>query len=418
MHGIIDGKFDSGYLITVKIGSEELKGVLYQSTEEGLPHQQQEQQQHYSSSSQQCQNVPFDNTNTNNSNPAATSVVVRRRKRRKKSEIRKRDPAHPKPNRSGYNFFFAEQHARLKQIYPGKDREISRMIGDSWNKLNDAGKSVSLSFSHLVSKYFILNLRTGNSEQDWIQVYQEKAARDKERYKVEMEGYRERLRTGNNTINHSISISMPIQPQVLREPSMNVLDMEKKLENEDAEAPHAPGIVTSLSMAAEQISNEAQAADGDESSQSIPDNDETSSSIDKSNLDESTSRIRIIPPMQNQQLYTELNTNAIDLEKEFQSVANARSSPTRPENDINLNSRSVMIFNEKTTEQPQPHEIADDNSDGRSRLEDDMKLSDKEHAFQMMMKKKEIERDEKEDKEDSDERISHSIKLADDINNS
>lgn len=140
VHGFIDGKFDSGYLITVKVGSEELRGVLYQSTVEGLSQQQeQQQQQQHSRNSQQCQN-----TNTNNSNPASTSVVVRRRKRRKKSEIRKRDPAHPKPNRSGYNFFFAEQHARLKQLYPGKDRDISRMIGDSWNKLNDAEKSVSL----------------------------------------------------------------------------------------------------------------------------------------------------------------------------------------------------------------------------------------------------------------------------------
>nr|XP_009609810.1 high mobility group B protein 15-like [Nicotiana tomentosiformis] len=28
--GVIDGKFESGYLITVKIGSEDFKGVLYQ----------------------------------------------------------------------------------------------------------------------------------------------------------------------------------------------------------------------------------------------------------------------------------------------------------------------------------------------------------------------------------------------------
>lgn len=139
MQGIIDGKFDRGYLITVKVGSEELRGVLYQSTVEELPQQEQEQQQQHSRNSQQCQGVPVDN----NSNPASASVVVRRRKRRKKSEIRRRDPAHPKPNRSGYNFFFAEQHARLKQLYPGKDRDISRMIGDSWNKLNDGEKSVS-----------------------------------------------------------------------------------------------------------------------------------------------------------------------------------------------------------------------------------------------------------------------------------
>lgn len=218
---------------------------------------------------------------------------------------------------------------------------------------------------------------------------------------MEMEGYRERLRTGN--------ISMSVQPQLLPEPSS--VNVEKKLENEDAEAEahHARGIVTSSSMAAQRISNEAQAAEGEESSESIPDNDETSSSIDKNDLDESTSRI--ILSMQNQQLYTDVNSNSIDLEKEFQASANAPTSPTRsptrPENDINLNSSSAIIFNEKTTEQQQHHETAEDNSERRSMLEDDRILLDKEHAFQMRKKK-----------EDIDERISHSIELAEDINNS
>ncbi|KAG8369658.1 hypothetical protein BUALT_Bualt14G0036700 [Buddleja alternifolia] len=143
--GVIDGKFDSGYLITVKIGSEEFKGVLYQ-----VPNDE-----------PQRQSVNF-------TNHSSVRLGAPRRKRRKKSEIRKRDPAHPKPNRSGYNFFFAEQHARLKPHYHGRDREISRIIGESWNKLQEPERAV----------------------------YQEKALKDKERYKIEMEGYRERLRTG------------------------------------------------------------------------------------------------------------------------------------------------------------------------------------------------------------------------------
>lgn len=216
---------------------------------------------------------------------------------------------------------------------------------------------------------------------------------------MEMEGYRERLKTGN--------ISMSVQPQLLPEPSS--VNVEKKLENEDAEAQHARGIVTSSSMAAQRISNEAEAADEEESSESIPDNAETSSSIDKNDLDESTSRI--ILSMQNQQLYTDVNTNTIDLEKEFQASADAPTSPTRsptrPVNDINLNSSSAIIFNEETAEQQQNHETAEDNSERRSMLEDDRILLDKEHAFQMRKKK-----------EDMDERISHSIELAEDINNS
>lgn len=79
----------------------------------------------------------------NNNNATAHAVSgVQRRRRRKKSEIKRRDPAHPKPNRSGYNFFFAEQHARLKPLHPGKDREISRMIGELWNKLKESEKAV------------------------------------------------------------------------------------------------------------------------------------------------------------------------------------------------------------------------------------------------------------------------------------
>nr|GMD34298.1 high mobility group B protein 15-like [Ipomoea batatas]GME07539.1 high mobility group B protein 15-like [Ipomoea batatas] len=155
VYGVIDGKFESGYLVTVKIGSEDFKGVLY-----APPNSANQVQQHQSVP--QMQIVPVNSTDNN----AASGVV--RRKRRKKCEIKKRDPARPKPNRSGYNFFFQEQHARLKPLFPGKDREISRMIGEAWNKLNEPEKAI----------------------------YQDKAIKDKERYRLELEDYQERLRTG------------------------------------------------------------------------------------------------------------------------------------------------------------------------------------------------------------------------------
>jgi len=126
--GVIDGKFESGYLVTVTIGSEKLKGVLYQAPQNPVLHAS-----HHS--------VPANNNN------ASASVGVHRRRRRKKSEIKRRDPAHPKPNRSGYNFFFAEQHARLKALHHGKDREISRMIGELWNKLKESEKTVNNFFT-------------------------------------------------------------------------------------------------------------------------------------------------------------------------------------------------------------------------------------------------------------------------------
>lgn len=129
--GVIDGKFESGYLVTVTIGSEKLKGVLYQSTQDPVR--------------QIPQGAPQQTLFSNrNDNVGASSVVpgVHRRRRRKKCEIKRRDPAHPKPNRSGYNFFFAEQHARLKPLHPGKDRDISRMIGELWNKITESERAV------------------------------------------------------------------------------------------------------------------------------------------------------------------------------------------------------------------------------------------------------------------------------------
>ncbi|XP_022735010.1 high mobility group B protein 15-like [Durio zibethinus] len=188
--GVIDGKFESGYLVTVTIGSEKLKGVLYLAPQDAAPQE------------------PFQyNLFANKSDNAPSSLVVQRRRRRKKSEIKRRDPAHPKPNRSGYNFFFAEQHARLKPLHPGKDREISRMIGELWNKLTELEKAV----------------------------YQEKALKDKERYRIEMEDYRERLRTGQ-----VISDALPLQ-QRFPKPDVEMAEAHMKVEEiEGGDSPQTP----------------------------------------------------------------------------------------------------------------------------------------------------------------------------------
>ncbi|CAL5210314.1 unnamed protein product [Lathyrus oleraceus] len=176
--GVIDGKFESGYLVTVTIGSEKLKGVLYQAPQNTvLP-------------------APDHSASVNNNNAG-----VHRRRRRKKSEMKKRDPAHPKPNRSGYNFFFAEQHARLKPLNQGKDREISRTIGELWNKLNESEKAV----------------------------YQEQAMKDKERYKTEMECYREKLK-----MDQVISDAVPLQQ---RHPEA---DTDMKFDEAEADSLQTP----------------------------------------------------------------------------------------------------------------------------------------------------------------------------------
>jgi hypothetical protein len=101
--GTIDGKFDNGYLVTVNLGTDQLKGVLYH-----IP-------QHVSKGS---------------------------RRNRKRSRLALRDPSRPKSNRSGYNFFFAEHYARLKPSYYGQEKAISKNIGLLWSNLTEAEKQV------------------------------------------------------------------------------------------------------------------------------------------------------------------------------------------------------------------------------------------------------------------------------------
>ncbi|KAI4389690.1 hypothetical protein MLD38_001890 [Melastoma candidum] len=132
--GIIDGKFEGGYLVTVNLGDQEMKGVLYHLPK--VSHSSRSQITH--------------------------ALELSDRRRRKRSRKALRDPFRPKSNRSGYNFFFAEHYARLKPQYHGQERAISKKIGFLWNNLTEAEK----------------------------QVYQDKGLKDKERYKTEMLEYR------------------------------------------------------------------------------------------------------------------------------------------------------------------------------------------------------------------------------------
>ncbi|KAI4317002.1 hypothetical protein L6164_024916 [Bauhinia variegata] len=139
--GTIEGKFDCGYLVSVKLGSEVLRGVLYHP-ERSVP----------SSSNSQYGSaiVPYNSKS-------------RRRRRRNR---RRADPNYPKPNRSGYNFFFAEKHYKLKALYPNREREFTKMISQSWNGLSPEEKMV----------------------------YQNIGLRDKERYRRELREYEERIK--------------------------------------------------------------------------------------------------------------------------------------------------------------------------------------------------------------------------------
>ncbi|XP_062219040.1 high mobility group B protein 15-like [Phragmites australis] len=155
---IIDGKFEHGYIVTVIMGSKSTKAVLYNSTEEP------------------AQATPVPPVASNN-----TDLKGGRRHRRRRKKLSTTDPRHPKPNRSGYNFFFQDQHRMLKPQYSGQDRMISKMIGERWNNLGPEEKAV----------------------------YQERGVQDKERYRTQLAAYKEELRTGQ-----PISNAVPIQQRL------------------------------------------------------------------------------------------------------------------------------------------------------------------------------------------------------------
>ncbi|XP_022772601.1 high mobility group B protein 9-like isoform X2 [Durio zibethinus] len=140
--GTIDGKFDCGYLISVRLGSEVLSGVLYHPEQPG-----------YSASTSEYTN-------------ALVPYKRRSGRRRRRRGRRAGDPSYPKPNRSGYNFFFAEKHYKLKSLYPNREREFTKMIGESWSSLSPEERMV----------------------------YQNIGLKDKERYKRELKEYKERLK--------------------------------------------------------------------------------------------------------------------------------------------------------------------------------------------------------------------------------
>ncbi|KAL4561120.1 hypothetical protein LXL04_033282 [Taraxacum kok-saghyz] len=302
--GIIDGKFESGYLCTVRIGGEQLQGVLFQSTA------------HYSYQATQTQ------ITTGIANrPPSTTV---RRRRRKKSEMKKRDPAHPKPNRSGYNFFFAEQHARLKPLHPGKDRDISRMIGELWNNLTESNKAV----------------------------YQEKAMEDKERYRIQMEHYRENLRMGRIVSNAVPSVQQPFN---------DTLEIDGGASSQTPE-----NEVTSASSDKSSFENVAKTADsdsisglpppvaeivtkiGDEACRSDVEMDPKAETL----LVEESDKPKSVPALNNQTVFTELNNDGKsdcdkhENESKYEFEGTIESKPLKESVAINENLDQEHVFRE------------------------------------------------------------------------
>lgn len=120
----------------MKLGSETLSGVLYHPDYPGP-------------STSFCQSndvgaiIPY------------TPNSKRRYGRRRRSK-RRGDPSYPKPNRSGYNFFFAEKHYKLKSLYPNREREFTKMIGESWTNLSPEERKVKAKKNCIIIFIFLL----------------------------------------------------------------------------------------------------------------------------------------------------------------------------------------------------------------------------------------------------------------------
>lgn len=107
--GTIDAKFDSGYIVTVNLGSELLKGVIY----------------HTPTESQLSQN---------SYNTAAP---------RRRSRNRFGDPSwFEESSSSGYSYFYAENYNKLQAMYGRQEKVMNKKIWLLWSRLTEAEKQV------------------------------------------------------------------------------------------------------------------------------------------------------------------------------------------------------------------------------------------------------------------------------------
>eukprot|EP00850_Spirogloea_muscicola_P020925 SM000230S07361 [mRNA] locus=s230:128096:133969:- [translate_table: standard] len=123
--GVIEAKCDHGYFVTVTVGGDRLKGILYNApAKTKVKHL-----------------LPLSFLPIPGINPATALAGKQRRKRRRKADMPPKDVPAPRPNKTGYNYFFQLKRGELKEINPGRsDKEISRLIGDAWMALSEADK--------------------------------------------------------------------------------------------------------------------------------------------------------------------------------------------------------------------------------------------------------------------------------------
>ncbi|KAG6482568.1 hypothetical protein ZIOFF_059200 [Zingiber officinale] len=154
--GSIDGKFEYGYMVTVKIGTETLRGVLY----------------HVQSSRHQLRHLQL--------------LKVRAKDKAAAAPPR---PCAPEAEQEGPQFLLRREAFQAESSVPSQ--------GESWSKLNEKDRMVR---TEEVDESDKANWIRCHCESDllssilFIHVHQDFGIKDKERYKKEIQEHKERLK--------------------------------------------------------------------------------------------------------------------------------------------------------------------------------------------------------------------------------
>eukprot|EP00877_Chromochloris_zofingiensis_P011176 jgi/Chrzof1/6311/Cz18g03030.t1 len=135
----VDGRFDCGYFVTIRLGRSEFKGMLYYPPPEHTLYSRTD--------------VP-------------TKAELNGTGGKGKGDLKDRDPFAPKPNKTPFNFFAVDARLKAKETFPGINQvDLTKKVGEMWQKASDYEKAP----------------------------YLELANQDRARYQAELEAYNYRL---------------------------------------------------------------------------------------------------------------------------------------------------------------------------------------------------------------------------------
>ena len=126
--GVISGKVEGGYLITVMVDGQKLSGILYHVLKEKVKH---------------CASVTgLVNLVGRDLDPLDHEVQLYKKRKQQDVYKRKHGNAPPRRTKTGYSIYLKEQRARLLKLNY-KSKGLGKKVIEMWNKLPEDEKSVS-----------------------------------------------------------------------------------------------------------------------------------------------------------------------------------------------------------------------------------------------------------------------------------